>query len=135
MSEKTLQPTHAVQLFETQQFTADELRQIEARIGQQGMLYLDEQKKDIGAYTTCIENAESQLQEEMRKLKRTPEWRAVAELRQDIKRMRDRRRSIYHKMLGVIEQALRSVRKTDKMYKKILMLTANLRTSEDGGVQ
>jgi hypothetical protein len=125
----------AVQLFEGTKFTKEELDQLKDVLGERNVKYIRDQYANLGVLSMAHENLEFEIKTARVKRDRTPEHQQLKTLEQDKRAIRERAQNIVIKQLGVLESALKSVRKSDPMYKKILLLVEPLREQVDGGAE
>ncbi len=125
----------AVQLFDGNKFTKEELDQLKDVLGERNVKYIRDQYANLGVLSMAHENLEFEIKTARVKRDRTTEHQQLKTLEQDKRAIRERAQNIVIKQLGVLESALKSVRKSDPMYKKILLLVEPLREQVDGGAE
>ena len=111
------------------EFTADERKQIEARMTAESKRYI----RGAGDEYLQLEIAEHDLAVAIKRAQRalcdTRQFKELQEYRANLKAIRARRSEILTKCLGVFESMLSGVRKGTALYKKMAMMLAG---SQDG---
>jgi hypothetical protein len=110
--------------------TNEEQITIRQHLGSDGAKYIRDQGANFELLSLSIMAAEDEMKEALRALQATPQFAKVKQLRLEIKGMKNMKQSAFQKSLGVFESAMRNIRKTDPLHKKILLLASTFKSEE-----
>lgn len=125
----------AVSLFEENRFTAEEIAELERLLGENNLRYIRDQNANLGFLAMSMNNIQREIVTQKVALARTTPAQELKTLREDERAVKEKAQLIMQKQLGVLESALKSVRKNSPMYKKILGLIEPTQRLLEGGQQ